>query len=47
LEPRRYADAVLGDLPDATVRKVLFENAARLYRVDLADEVQTQSEEPA
>ena len=36
MEPRRYADEVLGDLPETTVRKVLFENAARLYSVDLS-----------
>jgi uncharacterized protein len=36
MEPRRYADEVLGDLPEPTIRKVLFENAARLYSVDLS-----------
>jgi predicted TIM-barrel fold metal-dependent hydrolase len=35
-EPRQYADEVLGDLPEPTVRKVLYENAARLYSVDLS-----------
>ena len=36
MEPRRYAEEVLGDLPEATIRKVLFENAAQLYSVDLS-----------
>ncbi len=32
--PRDYADRVLGDLPDETLRKVLHENAARVYHLD-------------
>ncbi len=32
--PRDYADRVLGELPDDTLRKVFHDNAAALYRVD-------------
>jgi predicted TIM-barrel fold metal-dependent hydrolase len=31
--PRRYADEALGTLPDAVLGKLLFENAARIYRI--------------
>ncbi len=32
--PRVYADRVLGDLPDATLQKVLHDTAGRLYQLD-------------
>jgi uncharacterized protein len=32
--PRRYADEVLGTLPDTVLGKLFFENAARIYRIN-------------
>jgi predicted TIM-barrel fold metal-dependent hydrolase len=34
VRPREYADAVLSDLPESVLRKVLHDNAASLYRLD-------------
>lgn len=31
--PRAYADRVLSELPEETLRKVLHDNAATLYRI--------------
>lgn len=33
VEPRQYVDEALGALPEATLRKVLFDNAAALYGI--------------
>ena len=32
--PRDYAERVLSDFPDETLRKVLHDNAARIYKLD-------------
>jgi predicted TIM-barrel fold metal-dependent hydrolase len=32
--PRQYIDATLGDLPEETLRKLLHDNAARIYHID-------------
>jgi predicted TIM-barrel fold metal-dependent hydrolase len=34
-QPRLYAQDLLGDLPEATLRKVLCDNAARVYSLDV------------
>ena len=31
--PNEFLDSSFGDLPEATLRKILHDNAARLYRV--------------
>ncbi len=34
VRPQEYIEPALGDLPEDTLRKILHDNAARLYHLD-------------